>query len=192
MMRTIVDGVEYGAVLAEKHLQSRVNAIHFGGGAKAVRDHRLIGHDDGETVGLVDAANRFGGARHEPKVLGFVKQRNEFAERAVAVEENGGQRAIAMAALDPACRPIGLHGGQSFGRSDVFQVLSRTIAVEGGAVSERARKDVAHEVARTFGNVVCDGLRENIDGRVSEVAAIHLFRSRFGMEIGRASCRERV
>lgn len=85
-----VEAVEGHVFGGEFRLDVGVDAIHVGHGEVTAADAGLVGDDEEEEAGFLQAAQGFGRAGDELHLLGFVEIVFVGDERAVAVEEDGG------------------------------------------------------------------------------------------------------
>jgi len=88
MMWTNVDGVEPCVLVSQKRFQLPVHRIEVRPGCLTLGEHRLIGDDDREIIGLVEPSNRRGDSRDQHQLVGISHAIHLEIDHPIAIQEN--------------------------------------------------------------------------------------------------------
>jgi hypothetical protein len=119
--------------------------------AQPPRDHRLVGHHDGQVLGLVDQAQPTVGGVGDIQLVRRGQQADVPVQSAVPAEEDRFLRPGQPAALDEAAFDVALGAGQPVRRAHVPDVLGRAVPVH-LAVLDRRPHQVALDVVGAAGD----------------------------------------
>ena len=111
-----------GEILRHRAMHHR----HLGFGEEALAHPGLVGDDEDEIAGIIEALDRGCGAGHPADFLGLVRPAGILDQHAVAVEEDG--RAVGHGGDDGLCR------GQILGDADIDEgaIIERAAQLAGG------------------------------------------------------------
>lgn len=145
VMGAVVDAVDEGALLPEEGLHLVVDGLQGLPGQAALCDAGLVGDDDGEVAGVVDAADGLGRTGQELELLGLGQVADVFVDGAVAVEEDGFLLVVEVPRLHDAVLVGPADLGVALGRAHVLDVFGALVDIELAGACQRLQ-DLAVEV----------------------------------------------
>ena len=101
-MRTVIEPVQEGTLLAEERFQLVVDVFQFSFGAIASRDHRLVRNHHRQESATIQASDGLPGARDEFELIRRTNAVHFLIERAITVEKHRGTRVSQRPPLDEA------------------------------------------------------------------------------------------